>query len=62
MRLHKLVIVALLVGISLSSCGSGNSQSEVLLVPEKYPTIQAAVDKAKDGDLVLISPGNHRWR
>jgi len=56
-RLHKFVIGSLLLGIVGLSCGTGNSESEVLLVPEKYPTIQAAVDKAKDGDLVLISPG-----
>ena len=41
----------------MASCGSGSSQSEVLLVPEEYPTIQAAVDKARAGDLVLVSPG-----
>lgn len=60
MRLHKFVIGSLLLGIVGLSCGTGNSESEVLLVPEKYPTIQAAVDKAKDGDLVLISPGVYR--
>jgi plastocyanin len=28
-----------------------------LRVPKKYPTIQAAVDAAKPGDLILVSPG-----
>ena len=28
-----------------------------LLVPEDYPTVQQAVDAAKDGDVVLIAPG-----
>ena len=46
-----------LLSTLLASCGSGGSQSEVLLVPEEYPTIQAAVDKARVGDLVLVSPG-----
>ena len=46
-----------LLSTLLASCGSGSSQSEVLLVPEEYPTIQAAVDKARAGDLVLVSPG-----
>jgi hypothetical protein len=30
-----------------------------LLVPAQYPTIQAAVDAAVNGDTVLVSPGNY---
>ncbi len=41
----------------VTSCGSGNSEPRTLLVPENFSTIQAAVDAAKPGDLVLISPG-----
>jgi hypothetical protein len=41
----------------VASCGSGNEEPRTLLVPENFSTIQAAVDAAKSGDLVLISPG-----
>jgi hypothetical protein len=41
----------------VTSCGSGNAEPRTLLVPENFSTIQAAVDAAKPGDLVLISPG-----
>nr|MBA3803246.1 hypothetical protein [Acidimicrobiia bacterium] len=33
---------------------------EALDVPADYPTIQAAVDEARPGDLVLIAPGVYR--
>ena len=39
-----------------SSTSSGNDDG-VREVPGEYPTIQAAVDAAADGDLVLIAPG-----
>lgn len=31
--------------------------SKTILVPAEYPTIQAAVDAAQEGDTVLVSPG-----
>jgi len=39
-----------------SSSADGDSVREV---PAEYPTIQAAVDAAAEGDLVLISPGTY---
>lgn len=39
------------------SCGSGNT----INVPADYPTIQAAVNVAQDGDTVLVSPGTYPW-
>jgi hypothetical protein len=44
----------------VTSCGSGNAEPRTLLVPENFSTIQAAVDAAKPGDLVLISPGIYK--
>ncbi|NQU04455.1 MAG: right-handed parallel beta-helix repeat-containing protein, partial [Calditrichaeota bacterium] len=32
-------------------------ESETLLVPQDYETIQAAIDASQDGDTVLVSPG-----
>ena len=46
-----------------SDSGSGTSSTgggAVLKVPSKYPTIQKAVNAAKPGDLVLVSPGTYK--
>lgn len=58
--LSALVLVAGACGDSDDSGGSDDSDdtsSSTLAVPEDHPTIQAAVDAAEPGDLVLISPG-----
>jgi hypothetical protein len=41
---------------ALSAFGIG-VRAATLLVPSQYPTIQAAVDASRDGDVVLVSPG-----
>ena len=38
---------------------SDHADSEVITVPAEQPTIQAAVDAASPGDLILISPGTY---
>ncbi len=42
-----------------TALGSG-TESGTLHVPSKYPTIQAAVNAAKPGSLVLVAPGVYR--
>ncbi|MEJ5253807.1 MAG: hypothetical protein WHS89_00505 [Acidimicrobiales bacterium] len=61
-----LALAMLALGCSSDSSGGGSATSApastgaVLRVPEDFPTIQAAVDAAKPGDLVLIAPGVYR--
>jgi hypothetical protein len=62
-RLAAMALVALLAG----ACGGDDDEEaggpldagrqEIRAVPEEYDTIQAAVDAAEPGDLILISPG-----
>ncbi len=56
-RAALLVVTLVLVGIGAVGCGRTGQSHAVLDVPGAYPTIQAAVDHAKAGDLILISPG-----
>lgn len=56
---HGVFAAVLLCGVALSSCGSDDA-GDTLLVPDDYPTIQAAVDASRPGDLVLIEPGVYR--
>lgn len=58
-----LIGVPLIAGVltcGLTACGNDdNDQVSVRRVPQQYATIQAAVDEARPGDLVLISPGEY---
>jgi hypothetical protein len=57
MKLVKWLVV--LGTLALPACTSEDSESRTLLVPQDYTTIQSAVDKARTGDLILISPGTY---
>jgi hypothetical protein len=50
--------LALLLALALTACG-GDKGWTARDVPEEYPTIQAAVDAAKPGDLIRIGPGTY---
>ncbi|MFC5667811.1 right-handed parallel beta-helix repeat-containing protein [Kitasatospora misakiensis] len=50
-------------GCSSTGSGSGDAKhpaGSVVRVPEDFPTVQRAVDVARDGDTVLIGPGTYR--
>ena len=59
MKRLALLMGLLLAGLSLSSCSTDENKARTLLVPDEFTTIQQAVDEAKPGDLVLISPGTY---
>jgi hypothetical protein len=56
---RRAALAALAVSAALSGCG-GNDGWTARDVPSEYPTIQAAVDAARPGDLVRIEPGTYR--
>jgi len=50
--------------VELKSCtiklqSNTMSTSDVIIVPDDYPTIQAAIDHAKDGDTIKVMPGTY---
>ncbi|MEE1783643.1 right-handed parallel beta-helix repeat-containing protein [Streptomyces sp. SP17BM10] len=52
-------------GCSATGAGAGSDDAEhpagsVLRVPQDFPTVQKAVDVARDGETVLLSPGVYR--
>lgn len=54
-------VVFIAAVLALGGCGGEQSgDPRVLRVPDGYATIQRAVDEARPGDLVLISPGVYR--
>ena len=52
----------LLVGGFLTLGIFTSATAETLQVPREHPTIQAAIEAAKAGDTVLVSPGTYKER
>lgn len=61
MRPRSLLALALscaACGSTLASCG-GDTTSQIRSVPADHTTIQAAVDAANSGDVIVIAPGTY---
>jgi parallel beta-helix repeat protein len=50
----------LLTAFLLCGVSSGKSSASDIVVPNDYPTIQAAVDAANDGDTIYVKAGTYR--
>lgn len=65
-RSGALLVALGCVGALLSACGDDGSgapatpTASAIRVPADKPTISGAVDAAKDGDLILVSPGVYK--
>ncbi|MEU7642867.1 right-handed parallel beta-helix repeat-containing protein [Streptomyces sp. NPDC039016] len=69
-RAAALRLLVLVVSVAMAACGCSSTGSKaadarhpagsVLRVPEDFPTVQQAVDAAREGETVLIGPGVYR--
>ena len=55
--LTGLLLIFLITGFDQLATLATLSSSSVIRVPEDYPTIQKAINAAKPGDTILVSPG-----
>ena len=59
MRVPPFLLGCALLGGLLVSCGGVQATPRLIRVPADRPTLQAAVDSARTGDTVLVSPGTY---
>lgn len=52
--------LAVVLSPAITSCGSDSAESKVIQVPGDEPTISAAVERARSGDVVLVAAGTYR--
>ncbi len=59
MRVKYLVGVLVLVGIVTIIAMAGNAKGATINVPADYPTIQAAINAASNGDTIIVAAGTY---
>ena len=57
--LRRLTLSVVAAAGLLLAAAPGEAQARTRRVPERYPTIQAAVDAADAGDVIDVGPGRH---
>ncbi len=57
--MRRLSIFCCMAASWVALVAAASPASHVLLVPDQYPTIQAAVDAAQPGDRIVIGPGDY---
>jgi len=57
--LKRSTMVMLFLMASMVALTAGHAFSAVLVVPNNFPTIQAAVDVAQPGDTIYVQPGTY---
>jgi hypothetical protein len=58
-RVRVFSVGGLAAAVVLLAAAPGEAQARVRRVPDRYATIQAAVDAADAGDVIDVGPGNH---
>lgn len=54
---HGIVSVIVSVIFVITACGGNSDSAREIIVPDDQPTIQAAIQAAESGDIVLVRPG-----
>lgn len=55
-----ILLGSVLLGPALLSLGTGASAQQIRTVPVPFPTIQSAINRSSENDIVAVSPGTYR--
>ena len=59
-KVFTFFVIALFIGfIPLQSMTRSNAVFDMMIVPDEYPTIQDAIDNAKEGDIIYVNSGTY---